>query len=76
MKQIRNSKPRPSDAVNTAAPIVYGLAKVPYCEMEKCWLLPAGPAQKQRKVKAYGDAMRFAKLINGMLAGVSMNHKH
>jgi hypothetical protein len=70
------SKPSKSEAVEARAAIKYGQAHIPYCEMSNCWMLPAGPAQKQRKLKTYSEAMRFAKLLNGLLAGVPMNHKH
>lgn len=45
-----------------------GLAVVPWCAKNRCWILPSGKNQVNRKVYRRDIAVLFAHRINQLLA--------
>lgn len=55
------------EAVETVGPIRHGLAVIGYDEHERCWLLPTGPNQKDRRVYDASLARMYAVRLNDIL---------
>ncbi len=52
-------------------PMTFGRAVLPYCETNKCWLLPAGPNQEQRQVRDPAAALKFAQQLHVLMCRIA-----
>lgn len=50
-----------------------GKAILMWCHNQGCWMLPAGPQQRDRKIKSSGAALRFARNMSLEMMGVKVN---
>lgn len=71
--QRKKSRSYNKDAVvsQESGAVKFGLGAVPYCESSKCWLLPAGPAQQERKIMSRALAMQFAMQLNELICNAA-----
>lgn len=52
-------------------PMTFGRAVLPYCETNKCWLLPSGPNQEQRQVRDPAAALKFAQQLHLIMCRIA-----
>jgi len=50
-----------------------GKAILIWCHNQGCWILPAGPQQRDRKIKSAGAALRFARNMSLEMIGAKVN---
>mgnify|MGYP003403489251 CR=1 FL=1 len=71
MAKNNSRTPRPGDfksQPDNPKYAVFGEGVIPYCDNERCWLLPDGPEQKNRRIRDFSKAMEFAKAMNNLLS--------
>lgn len=49
-----------------------GKAVIPWCEMLGCWILPDGPAQKNRMVNSAHKVLKFARHMHCEMTGMKI----
>lgn len=50
-----------------------GKAILMWCHNQGCWILPAGPQQRDRKIKSSGAALRFARNMSLEIIGAQFH---
>lgn len=56
--------------MNNRSNIRVGAAVVPYCNKQRCWLLPSGNKQTDRRVYSRELAVQYGHRINQLIGGV------